>query len=208
MTILVDPTLYINQIESNPPLIFNIEPNPVIQEVNDFSLETYAGLISRMALVKDPATINRLKENIESDGFGYAKDFISEYKNSLQIPGGYSFKEVQEAFATAEVNNLEKRVAMMQMLQLAVENDITAMIDSIENIYIKTGYYPKSFSDMIVYNGCLRIVLDLCNKQQCIRMNELLLSTVSKSGKTKYKKMLHDFEGKKMYLEYYEQNNQ
>ncbi|MEN8118838.1 MAG: hypothetical protein ABFS35_00735 [Bacteroidota bacterium] len=173
-----------------------------MQYINDFQLKSYQELIANWELFNETSDTEQLRDKIETDGFNYAKGFILSYTSTLEVPAGYSFKEVQDAFSTIKVDNLDKKIKILQMLQHATNLDITAMIDIIENDFINANYFPKSFSYIIIYSGCQRLILDLSTKDQCARMIDLL----SSGNKSQYKRMLFDLEGKKMYLEYYEKN--
>ncbi|MEN8157476.1 MAG: hypothetical protein ABFS10_11030 [Bacteroidota bacterium] len=177
-----------------------------IQDISNFQLKSYQELIVNWDMFNETSNSDQLRDKIETDGFNYAREFISSYTSTLEVPAGYSFKEVQDAFSTIKVDNLDKKVMMMQILQHATKANVPAMIDIVEKGFINENYYPKSFSYMLIYAGCQRLILDLSSKPQCIRMLRLLSSEKELGSKSPYKQMLHDLEGKKMYLEYYEQN--
>lgn len=180
--------------------------NLFIKEVDDFQLQSYQDMIHHWKQLDTLANSHLFLKKIESDAFNYAKQFFNHYRDELQIPDAFSFQEIIFAYATIQSPGFKKRLHIFQLIQLAIERNIDSMIKIIEKNFIAIDYYPTSFSDLFLYNGCLRIVLDLCDKQQCIRMFELLSKAGEENTRNRYKKMIFSFSGKLKYIDYYNTN--
>ncbi len=174
-----------------------------VEEIHDLQLQSYREFILNWNKLEKTKNNSLLLKKIDSDAFELAKNFLESYVDQLKIPANYSFKELSSAYLNIQVIASKEKSALFNLLQAAAEQDVHTMIKIIEDNFIQPGYYPGSFSDLFLYNGCLRIVLDLSSKQQCEYMLTLLSQADSMSSKKRYSKMIFDFSGKLKYIEYY-----
>lgn len=173
--------------------------------IHDFQLQSYVDLVNNWAELKSTGIDSLITAKVSNDGGTYAKDFLTHYIETMEMRDA-DFQLALKAYHTLGIADKKTDELIFQMLDEATKHQIGKMIEIIEANYIGINYYPSSYIEMFLYNGCLRIVLDLCDKQQCDDMLALLNSLDPKVAKTRYKRTIDDFTGKKMYIKYYEEH--